>query len=54
MTQQPTKEQIDSLEKLLTSLARKYSIDPFSTKTYHVEKLKQEPYIENITNYSIV
>lgn len=54
VTQQPTKEQIDSLEKLLTSLARKYSIDPFSTKTYHVEKLKQEPYIENITNYSIV
>lgn len=51
--QEPTQAQIDSLTKLITSLSKKYSIDPYSIKNYHLE-IDTEPYIKNVTNYSII
>lgn len=51
--QKPTKEQINSLIILSTSLSQKYNIKPFK-KTYYHRTTWDSPYIEDVENYSIV
>lgn len=50
---EPSKEQIDSLIKLSTSLAIKYNIDPYKSMDYH-RTITSEPYIETLSHDSIV
>lgn len=49
----PTQKQVDSLVTLLTQLARKYNIDPYSKVNYHKE-INQFPFMKTMQNYTIV
>lgn len=51
--EKPTDAQIDSLIKLASSLAKKYSIDPYKKQIYHM-KSSEYPYIKDVENYSII
>lgn len=50
--QEPTDKQLASLVKLLTSLAKKYKINPLD-KTNYFKKLSQPPYVQAYENYTI-
>lgn len=50
--QKPTDEQIESLKKLLVSLAQKYEVDP-NARTYYHRKSNTAPYVESNQNYTI-
>lgn len=51
--EQPTQEQIDSLIKLLSVLAKQYGIDPTDRAKYH-KASKTYPYVTDVENYTII
>ena len=53
--EQPTEEQITSLQNLLVAVSHKYKIDPYGDVTYHKFDAKlASPYIRDLTLDSIV
>lgn len=51
--EEPTKESLDSLIKLSTALSKKYSINIFAKKTYHIAS-SSSPYLTDTENYSLI
>ncbi len=51
--EEPTKEALDSLVKLSTALSKKYNINIFDKKTYHIES-SVAPYLTDTKNYSLI
>jgi len=51
--EEPTKEAIDALTTLSTALSKKYSINVFAKKNYHIESSKA-PYLTDTENYSLI